>query len=615
MNDKRKVVYTNILHHNGLQWLILFIVVFALYSKTLSFDYNLDDYIITDSLDGKVNSLSDLLSLFKLSYNQADYRPIVFISFGIERLIFGSLNPAVSHGVNACLYFLICISALKLFNILFKQEHRLLLLFGVLLFCVHPINTEAVVSIKCRDNLLSMLFGLTSTIFFIKYFEEKKRAYYLITAIVFSIIALLSKKDALGFWVFSFGYILFLKRDRKVFYAVIVGIVFIIVGSIYSYVVDHTLTKNLSEPLLTQVTFTENPLATNFTFSNRLVAGFNTFYYYFTKLTYTSPAKYYYGYQYYDVLTAKSISFFSGISLFIMLFVSFVYAFIKQNRIVVLCIIGLAGTSIYALNFFLPVAGIIADRYIFIANLFFCLLIVYTLRFVFDYLKIGNYHFHITASVIVVFSIISFIRIDAWKNFRTLIDTDAPKLYNSYEAMRIAASEYYDEYKLTEKPADLEQAIMYAEKANTIYPGNVLVYLLSGKFYFNKGDYNNAIQRFKIAAHNNDTLSEALILIGDIYYASKNSDSALIFYKKALTIAPTNSELINNISTVYYEQGNKEASLKFNYDLIAKDSTTFAAYENLGYYYLAEKDTIKAQYYFKQGERFGLKPIPINQRN
>ena len=54
------------------------------------------------------------------------------------------------------------------------------------------------------------------------------------------------------------------------------------------------------------------------------------------------------------------------------------------------------------------------------------------------------------------------------------------------------------------------------------------------------------------------------------------------------------------------ELNDKENCLKFNNDLLAKDSTTFAAHENLGYFYLDNKDTLQAISYFKSAVKYGL---------
>lgn len=612
MKDRKIVVYTNIILQKKMQWLILLIVTIILYGKTISYDYNLDDYIITDSLDGKINKIQDLLSLFNLSYNNADYRPIVFLSFGIEHLLIGEFNASVSHAVNCILYFLICISGLKLMNLFLGEENSLLVFLAVLLFSVHPINTEVVSSIKCRDNLLSMLLSINSSIFFLKYFKENKQIYYLAISTLLLLIALLSKLDAFGFCFLYIGYLVFILRERKINKIVSVIILIIIVSIAYSTFKEEAMIKHLATPLTPKVTFTENPLAVDFTITNRFIAFTNTLSYYFTKLTYISSSRYYYGYNRYDILSSNSISFYVGILIIISILTLFIYGVIRKNNVVVLTIIGIVTLGSYAANFLVPVAGIIADRYIFMVNLFFCLLIVYIIQYILYNRNFRNYFTYTILGIIFIFSLISFVRIGAWKNFRTLINTDAPKLYSSYEAMRIASSAYFEEYKKSEAINDLEQAIFYAEKGNAVYPKNTLLHLLSGQFYFKKNDFDNSIQHFIVVTKNDTSLSEPLVYLGDTYYAKNNFDSSLFYYQLALKKVPKNAELINNISTVYFEKGEKENCLQFNYDLLKKDSTLYAAYENLGYYFLSEKDTAKARSYFKQGEKHGLKPVNIN---
>lgn len=611
MNNAKNIDYLEILKQKKIQWLILLLFITFLYSKNIGYDNNLDDYIILDSLDGKINSVSDLWALFKLSYNNADYRPIVFLSFGIEHLIFNAFNPAVSHAVNCLLFFLVCISAIQLFTLLFEEEKNIIIFLSVLLFCVHPINTEVVSSIKCRDNLLSMLFGLIYAISFIKFCDTNK-ILFLIISFIFCLLSIFSKLDGFGLMIFILVYIYFTQENKKIFYTIVAIILAVVTINIRFYISEIIIVNINYKQLSPVVTFTENPLALDFTFTNRIIAGINTIWYYFTKLIYISPSKYYYGYNYYEILSVKSFSFVGGIVVLFGFISAFIYSIIKKNKVITVAIIGLFTTILYALNILQPVAGIIADRYIFIGSLFFCLILVYTLFYFLQYLKIQKQTYSILAVIIFAFSCVTFVRVNAWKNFRTIINTDAPKLYNSYEAMRIASSAYYDEYKLTEQASDLNQAIHYAEKGNAVYPKNILLHLLTGQFYFKKNEYRNAIPNFEIAYKNDTTLNESLIYLGDTYYALKNLDSSLYYYQKAVLYDIKNPELINNISTIYFERGEKEKCLQYNYNLIKKDSTTYAAYENLGYYYLAEKDTIKAKSYFKQGEKFGLKPVNIN---
>lgn len=611
MNTQNLKQFTDLFKSKKIQCVSFILLILFLYSKTIYYDFNLDDYIITDAIAGKTNTLKDVLNIYKLSYNHTDYRPIVLLSYGFEQFIFGSIKPNISHFINCILYFLICISALKLFSILFDKKYNLLLFFAVLLFCIHPLNAEVVCSLKCRDNLLSMLFGINSTIFFLLFLErERKKLLYAFLFIIFSIIAILSKMDALGFLVFNIAYTIFYKRDKKIMYILIAIIIAFITTILVNAIQETAFTNPVAEELKGKVSFTENPLALDFTIINRCIAFANSVYFYFTKLFPVSGFRYYYGYNYYAILAANTISFYGGILILISFTVTLIFALKKQDKILLVSIVAIFILSFYALNFYVPVAGIVADRYVFMANLFFCLFLVYSIQIIFDSLKKTEFTKYAFTTIAFVFLVMSIIRIPAWENFKTLIDTDAPKLYNSYEAMRIASCAYYQEYEKEKnnktQQSYLQKAIFYAEKGVQVYPKNYLLYLFLGQYYYKNNEPEKAIQSLKTSIQNDTSTIDAFVYLGDAYYSLKNSDSALFYYTSGLNIDSKSQILINNISSIYYETNNKEKCLKFNMDLISKDSTTFAAYENLGYFNLSANDTIKAIEYFKKAIKFGL---------
>ena len=609
----------NKLHNkNSYQYCMLFILIFLVYGRTIWFDFNLDDTIITDAINEKINTVNDLFSIFKLSYNNTDYRPIVLFSFGIENLIFGSLQPSISHFINIILFFLITLAALQLFKALFDPNKNSLIFVAIVLFCVLPVNSEVVCSIKCRDNLLSMLFGLYSSLFFIRFLEKERLNYlFLLISVLFTFLGILSKMDAIGFVFFNlFYYIYYYKKDWKaiLYYSLCI----IITTNIVNKLSQNALFTEENSKYIGLTTFTENPLSTSNLIGFKLIAFANTIYYYFTRLAPISDFRYYYGYNYLKVLSTDTISFYCGLVILILFILLLIRFIINNNKVGVIGILGLFLTSIYALNLFIPVAGIIADRYIFIASLFFCLLLSYFLFKISNFLKKEIYLLSMILTILLFFIVTTSIRVGAWKNIYTLIKTDAPKLTNSYEAMRIASSVYMSEYEKTDKEEvkqELQQkCIYYAEKGIEVYPKNYLLHQFLGQYYFKFNKPDKSLEHLHISLKN-DSSKTSYFYLGDIHYSIKNLDSALYYYKAALKKNPSSPVLINNISTVYFEMGDKEKCLQFNYDLLKNDSSIFAAYENLGYYYLAEKDTAKAESYFKQGEKYGLPPVKIRYNN
>ena len=609
----------NKLHNkNSYQYCMLFILIFLVYGRTIWFDFNLDDTIITDAINEKINTVNDLFSIFKLSYNNTDYRPVVLFSFGIENLIFGSLQPSISHFINIIIFFLITFSALQLFKALFDPNKNSLIFVAIVLFCVLPVNSEVVCSIKCRDNLLSMLFGLHSSLFFIRFLEKERLNYlFLLISVLYTFLGILSKMDAIGFVLFNlFYYIYYYKKEWKaiLYYSLCI----IITTNIVNKLSQNALFTEENSKYIGLTTFTENPLSTSNLIGFKLIAFANTIYYYFTRLAPISDFRYYYGYNYLKVLSTDTISFYCGLVILILFILLLIRFIINNNKVGVIGILGLFLTSIYALNLFIPVAGIIADRYIFIASLFFCLLLSYFLFKISNFLKKEIYLLSMILTILLFFIVTTSIRVGAWKNIYTLIKTDAPKLTNSYEAMRIASSVYMSEYEKTDKEEvkqELQQkCIYYAEKGIEVYPKNYLLHQFLGQYYFKFNKPDKSLEHLHISLKN-DSSKTSYFYLGDIHYSIKNLDSALYYYKAALKKNPSSPVLINNISTVYFEMGDKEKCLQFNYDLLKNDSSIFAAYENLGYYYLAEKDTAKAESYFKQGEKYGLPPVKIRYNN
>ena len=175
--------------------------------------------------------------------------------------------------------------------------------------------------------------------------------------------------------------------------------------------------------------------------------------------------------------------------------------------------------------------------------------------------------------------------------------------------MRIAAATYYDEYVKTNDTETgknyLEKAIDYANKGIKVYPANHLLYVLLGQYYYKIGNPEAAKNNFRISIKNNPSKADGYEYLGDIYYEELKEDSALFYYSKAFMVNPTSNLLINNISTIYYQKDKTEC-LDFNLNLLKKDSTLFAPYENLGYFYLAEKDTLKARQYFDKALIYGM---------
>jgi tetratricopeptide (TPR) repeat protein len=187
----------------------LFILSCILYGNTLQNGYNIDDALVTKNHPLTSQGISAIPKIFQSPYyfDEAgyafDYRPVVSSSFALEHGIFGE-SPTTSHGINVCLYGLTGVLLFFLLRLLMRKDDPNKVWFPALislLFLVHPLHTEVVNSIKSRDELLALFFGLLATYLFV--YGKGRRAtwaWYALGTGVFT-MGLMSKLSVLSFAV------------------------------------------------------------------------------------------------------------------------------------------------------------------------------------------------------------------------------------------------------------------------------------------------------------------------------------------------------------------------------------------------------------------------------
>ncbi|MBI4648204.1 MAG: hypothetical protein HY738_16880, partial [Bacteroidia bacterium] len=114
-------------------------------------------------------------------------------------------NPWISHFINIILFALTCI---LLFNILSKlmvnlqskQWYLSVPFIATLFFVVHPLHTEVVSNIKGRDEIFTLLGALLTLWFSLRFVETSKTRYLIYSAIAY-FLALISKENAITFFV------------------------------------------------------------------------------------------------------------------------------------------------------------------------------------------------------------------------------------------------------------------------------------------------------------------------------------------------------------------------------------------------------------------------------
>lgn len=146
-----------------------------------------DDLLITHNLAVRGMTLENLKTVFT-TFDPELYIPLTFVSYQVDYLIAG-LHPWMYHLTNIVLHA--GNALLVAWVLLLLTKRKALALFGGFVFAVHPLNTEAVVWLAARKDLLSTFFALLSFVAYLYYRRGSLRAYWL--SIPLLLLALLSK--------------------------------------------------------------------------------------------------------------------------------------------------------------------------------------------------------------------------------------------------------------------------------------------------------------------------------------------------------------------------------------------------------------------------------------
>lgn len=184
-------------------WLILLPTL--LYVKIIFFGFTaLDDKFFVVDHAGFNQDLGNLFNAFNqglfVPKNDIYYRPIFLIDMIIENQLFG-INPLGYHLMSLIFHVVsVCLLFVFLKKIKIPETPSLLL---ALLFSIHPVLSQTVAWIPGRNDLILMIFFLSTLIFIIDYFQTS-RVYLLFAQFITFLLALLTKETAVIIPVIAF---------------------------------------------------------------------------------------------------------------------------------------------------------------------------------------------------------------------------------------------------------------------------------------------------------------------------------------------------------------------------------------------------------------------------
>ena len=534
--QNKKVAHDSILKRKGLPIIALIIIVFVYYGNTLKNAYSLDDDLVTttdNSVHERVEKgISAIPEIFRTRYvhnekQKYEYRPVTTSSFAVEYSFFGDKTLAeratISHLISVMLYALLVVLIYLLIFKLFPDKGWIFPFLVSMLFLIHPIHSEVVNNIKCRDELFVIIFGIMGLFSFLKYldFEQKKKR-YLLLGVLMVILSILSKKVGIAF-VVLIPLTLYYFRDIKVKKLLILfGLMF--AGIFVFYFLKKTA---LSDSVVREKMFFENPLYFAESNLERIPMFFYSIMYYLKMMVFPAPLVYYYGYDQIEIVGWSNPFVWVGV-LFVFSGVFFAIKRIRKKEMwafgFLFFMFGVGGGA----NLLFPAVGIVAERFVFTASFGLIFLAVYYAFMFYEKKKWAKQKlfFYGVGGGIILLSFSQVVdRNGDWKSRFSLYKHDIENLSMSAKAHSLLGTEYVRVAdSILRMPNTtyatylnyVDTAIMEFIACTEIYPGYHNASNNAGALYFTrKKNHYKAKPLFLKAIHSRPDYVEALFNYGN----------------------------------------------------------------------------------------------------
>jgi len=508
---------------------------------------------------------------------EMSYRPIVTISYFIDYAIW-HLNPFGFHLTNVILHTLNGVLFYFLLNTVLQNKKIVLL--STLFFVTHLALLETVNAIGYREDLLSATFLLVSLIYFVKsdtilYKKSDKRRftlYYTISLIAY-LCALFSKEMAITFPVLLLLFVVF--SDQKIWADIVKRFKGLYIGyiavSLLYFIVRFLLFKNHALNAAYQPGgFWVNTFTMIKVLASYIQLSFFPFH---LNADYVVPL----------AKTPLEGAFILSITFLISILI--ILAILVKLRNMFAFWMAFFFIMILPVMNILPIGNIMAERYLYIPVMGFCVakgILIYRItdrtlspraiplrrivQLVLVTLMIGGYGFSIVW------------KNGNWRDELTLWTKTIQRSPNSHRAHCNLGSVYMES-------GLIEKAQMEYQTALNINPKNANVHGNLGTVYSKKGIIDKAFTEYKEAIRLDSDYAQPHNNLGNIYFNQGHIDQAGAEYEEALRIKPDYAHAHNGLGSVYDAIGELDKAMEEFKKSLYYDSRYIHAINNLGVNY------------------------------
>lgn len=553
----------------ALQALVLTTLVFLIYGKSIQYDYVMDDKLIVNNTFIKQGpaGLSDIFTsgyLEGFNNESFSYRPIPLATFALEQGLHGG-KANLSRIFHLLLYAVLLVLLLQILLAWFPEKKPLFLFSVLLLYLLHPVNTEVVCNLKSRDELLAAIF-VVSMILGIDRAQNSERLVWKVFSVFSLFLAMLCKESAV-MYTFLVPIILLAIYGLKPIVILKNSLAFFVAIALYFLIRNMVLTGGN----LPQETFLFNNAFVELSALDRLSNAAHLVWLYIFKGLF--PLKLTWDYSY---STLIGVSFFSamGIASILGVLVSVGFCFksaYKKNFIPLLILFAIVLPLVPVIHLFVLIGANFAERFLFLPGFFIILAAALLIQKGISFSKLKPNLVEITLLICGALLLIKTVsRIPDWKSDETLIKAS---LITNPESARVQTS----------------MGSVYRAKAEKMAPSPSQEKL-----------YKKALGHYTEATKILPEAFEANYNIGVIYQSTGNLEMAVPYYEKVIATNPDHVSALNNLGYYHLQNKDLEQAETFFLKAISRDSNSIDPIGNLGVVAFNKEDYQAAILYFEK---------------
>ena len=458
-----------------------------------------------------------------------------------------------------------------------SAEAELIAFFAALLFLVHPGNTQAITYISQRFESMTAMFYVAAVCFYLKW-RLSDRHFYFVPSFLTAIAAMLCKETAftLPFCILLIEMIFFERSFKKSFswqmvlpwIAILFIIPVLIPDQVHLTVFGPRLSASHDNEMISFVEYQLTQLRVLARFFSLIFLPIN---------------------QNFDYDFPKSTSLFSPwTTLTSFCFLLFLWAAsfrLKKNHI--LLAFGIWWFFLTASINLVPRSFLIFEHKFYLMAIGMMIAIPV---FVFSILKNRKYAVFCLSALVLVFSILTFLRNKVWENELTLWSDVIKKSPNKYTANQNLGCALF-------KAGDLSKALEYFNRALASRPG-FMAFNNRAAVYFELGREKEALSDIQSAIERHPGYPHPYNLLGKIYEKNGQYDKAIASFDHAIELGPHELEPRLSRGALLSAMGHVDQGFEDFQEAVRTWPSSGKALYNCGVTYFAKGNFSKALEYF-----------------